>query len=219
MLGELSAAMEAVNELRDKPAGTLRINTSEGAARQLLTPVVLEFLRRYPEMKVELVSEPRFIDIVKEGFDAGIRPLEAVPRDMVAVPCGPRQRMAVVGSPGYFAEHPRPKVPADLRTHRCIRIRKKRGGLYAWEFERRGEELAIDVDGPLTLDASSLILEAALQGAGLAYLPELELEPYLASGEPGRWAVRRSPSTPARTEMPESGGRGPRADRRPPQIE
>jgi DNA-binding transcriptional LysR family regulator len=182
-LAELSAAMESVNEFRDTPTGTLRITTSEGAARQVLTPMVLEFMKRHPDMKVELVVESRFVDIVKEGFDAGIRLLEAVPHDMVAVPCGPKQRAAVVGSPLYFKANRRPKVPADLRAHRCIRTRKRNGGLYAWEFERRGEELEVEVDGPLTLDTLALVVEAALNGAGLAYLNEWDVQSHLASGK------------------------------------
>lgn len=182
-LTELSAAMESVNEFRDTPTGTLRITASEGAARQLFKPVVLEFMRRYPDMKVELVADSRFVDIMKEGFDAGIRLLEAVPHDMVAVPYGPRQRAAVVGSPRYFKANPRPTVPADLHAHSCIRLRKRNGGLYAWEFERHGEELAVEVDGPLTLDTLSLVIEATLSGAGLAYLFEWEVRSYLASGK------------------------------------
>ncbi|WPB82206.1 LysR substrate-binding domain-containing protein [Archangium violaceum] len=182
-LSELSAAMESVNEFRDTPTGTLRITTSESGARQVLTPIVLEFMKRHPDMKVELLVESRFVDIVKEGYDAGIRLIEAVPQDMVAVPCGPRQRAAVVGSPRYFKANRRPKVPAELREHRCIRLRKKNGGLYAWEFERRGEELEIEVDGPLTLDTLSLVLESALKGVGLAYLSEWDVQPYLASGK------------------------------------
>lgn len=182
-LAELSAAMETVNAFRDTPAGTLRITTSEGAARQVLTPVVLEFMKRYPDMRVELVVESRFVDIVKDGFDAGLRLFEAVPQDMVAVPCGPRQRSVVVGSPRYFKANPRPKVPADLRAHRCIRTRKRNGGIYAWEFERRGEELEIEVDGPLTLDTLSLVIEAAMNGAGLAYLSEWDVRSALASGK------------------------------------
>lgn len=181
-LAEISAAMESVNEFRDTPTGTLRLTASEGAARQLFTPVVLEFMRRYPDMKVEIVVESRFVDIVKEGFDAGIRLLEAAPQDMVAVPWGPKQRAVVVGSPRYFKANPPPKAPADLLEHRCIRLRKKNGGLYAWEFERHGEELAVEVDGPLTLDTLSLVIEAALSGAGLAYLFEWDVRSYLASG-------------------------------------
>ncbi|WP_224365606.1 LysR substrate-binding domain-containing protein [Hyalangium versicolor] len=182
-LDELSAAMESVNEFRDTPTGTLRITASEGSARQLFTPVVLEFMRRYPDMKVELAVESRFVDIVKEGFDAGIRLIEAVPQDMVAVPWGPKQRAAVVGSPRYFRANPPPKAPADLHEHRCIRLRKKNGGLYAWEFERHGDEVEIEVDGPLTLDALSLVIEAALNGVGLAYLFESDVRAYLASGK------------------------------------
>jgi DNA-binding transcriptional LysR family regulator len=181
-LGELAAAMESVDEFRDKPAGTLRINTWEGAAQQVLTPIV-EFIRRYPEMRVEIVTESRYVDIVKEGFDAGIRYHEAVPRDMIAVPCGPEQRYAVVGTPGYFKKHPPPQSPGDLRGHRCVRTRKTGGGTYAWEFERRNEVFAVEVDGPLTLDTRALVLEAALRGAGLAYLNEWDVAPYVGSGK------------------------------------
>jgi DNA-binding transcriptional LysR family regulator len=181
-LGELAAAMESVDEFRDKPAGTLRINTWEGAAQQVLTPIV-EFIRRYPEMRVEIVTESRYVDIVKEGFDAGIRYHEAVPRDMIAVPCGPEQRYAVVGTPGYFKKHPPPQSPGDLRGHRCVRTRKTGGGTYAWEFERRNEVFAVEVDGPLTLDTRALVLEAALRGAGLAYLTEWDVAPYVGSGK------------------------------------
>jgi DNA-binding transcriptional LysR family regulator len=182
-LGELAAAMESVDEFRDKPAGTLRINTWEGAAQQVLTPIVLEFIRRHPEMRVEIVTESRYVDIVKEGFDAGIRYQEAVPRDMIAVPCGPEQRYAVVGTPGYFKKHPPPQSPGDLRGHRCVRTRKTGGGTYAWEFERRNEVFAVEVDGPLTLDTRALVLEAALRGAGLAYLNEWDVAPYVVSGK------------------------------------
>lgn len=180
-LRDLSVAFEAVGELRDRPTGTLRINTSEGAARQVLAPVVLRFLERYPDVKVEIAVEPRFVDIVKEGFDAGIRYRDAVPRDMVAVPCGPQQRFAVLAAPAYLRKRPRPRVPADLRTHRCICLRKKGGGLYAWEFERRGEEVAVDVDGPLILDSYLLVVEAVVRGAGLAYLNALEVAPLVAA--------------------------------------
>jgi DNA-binding transcriptional LysR family regulator len=182
-LGELAAAMESVDEFRDKPAGTLRINTWEGAAQQVLTPIVLEFIRRHPEMRVEIVTESRYVDIVKEGFDAGIRYQEAVPQDMIAVPCGPEQRYAVVGTPGYFKKHPPPQSPGDLRGHRCVRTRKTEGGTYAWEFERRSEVFAVEVDGPLTLDTRALVLEAALRGAGLAYLNEWDVAPYVGSGK------------------------------------
>jgi DNA-binding transcriptional LysR family regulator len=169
-LSEIRDAVEAINSLRDTPTGLLRINTSVGAARQILQPIIFEYLRRYPRMKVDIVTEGRLVDIVLDGFDAGIRLRESVPQDMVAIPFGPDQRWAVVGSPEYFQSNPAPETPADIVRHRCIRSRLPSGTIYRWEFARRGEEAAIDVQGPLTLDEPSLILEAACSGLGLAYL-------------------------------------------------
>jgi DNA-binding transcriptional LysR family regulator len=181
-LGDIRGAMAAANSLRTTPAGTLRINTSAGAARMMLTPIILEYLRRYPEMKVDIVTEGRLVDIVVDGFDAGVRLAESVPQDMIAVPIGGDQRFAVVGSPGYFEGRRTPRVPQDLLAHRCIRARLPSGALYRWEFERHGEAMAIDVDGPLTLDESTLILEAVRAGVGLAYLTEWNVAADLAAG-------------------------------------
>jgi len=167
---EIRGAMEAVNVHRDTPAGTLRINTSVGAARMILTPLILEYLRRYPEMKVDLVTEGRLIDIVVDGYDAGIRIQEAVPRDMIAVPIGGPVRSIVVGSPAYFAGRTLPQTPGDLMSHQCIRARMASGAIYRWEFERRGETLEIDVPGALALDEMTLMLEAVRAGVGLSYL-------------------------------------------------
>jgi DNA-binding transcriptional LysR family regulator len=181
-LREISAAMEAVNELRDTPTGTLRINTSEGAAQMVMTPIVIEFLKRYPDMKVEIVTEERLVDIVADGFDAGIRLAESLPQDMIAVPCSPPLRFAVVGSPSYFATRAKPRVPADLAAHHCIRIRFPSGAIYKWDFEKRGEEMAVDVTGSLTLDNHHLIIEAALQGVGLAWTSEFAVAADIAAG-------------------------------------
>jgi DNA-binding transcriptional LysR family regulator len=181
-LREISAAMEAVDELRDSPTGTLRINTSEGAAEMVMTPIVIDFLKRYEDMKVELVTEGRLIDIVAEGFDAGIRLAESVPQDMIAVPCSPPLRFAVVGSPSYFATRAKPLSPADLAAHNCIRTRFPSGAIYKWEFEKRGEEVEIDVAGSLTLDSHHLIREAAVQGVGLAWTSEFAVAPDIAAG-------------------------------------
>ena len=181
-LREIAEAMEGVNRFRDTPTGTLRINTSAGAARMVLSPIVLRFLQRYPDMRVDLVTEDRLVDIVAEGFDAGIRLGELVPQDMIAVPCTPELRFVVVGSPDYFRDHPRPKTPADLLTHTCIRTRVPAGAPYRWEFERRGETLNVEVDGPLMLDQSSLMINAALAGMGLAYVSEWEALAELSDG-------------------------------------
>lgn len=176
-LREIAGAMESVNDFRNTPAGVLRINASEPAAQLLFVPVVLPFLDAHPDMQLDLVVDGRFVDIVADGFDAGIRLREAVPRDMVAVPFGPPQRFAVVGSPKYFTRRERPRAPSDLMRHECVRTRLPSGGLLRWQFERRGEELTIDVRGSLTLLGSpSLALEAALNGLGLAYLPQSAVE-------------------------------------------
>jgi DNA-binding transcriptional LysR family regulator len=181
-LGDIRNAMVAATSRRAQPLGTLRLNTSAGAARQILTPVILEYLRRHPEMKIDIVTEGRLVDIVVDGFDAGIRLAETVPQDMIAVPFGPEQRLIVVGAPSYLAGRELPRVPQDLLAHRCIRARLASGAIWRWEFERHGEAIAIDVDGPLTLDESTLMLEAARAGVGLACLSEWSVAADLAAG-------------------------------------
>jgi DNA-binding transcriptional LysR family regulator len=195
-LREIGAAMEAVNDYRDKPTGTLRINTSEGAARMVLTPMVFEFMRRYPEMKVDIVTEGRLVDIVADGFDAGIRSAETLPQDMIAVPCSPPLRFAVVGSPAYFASHKKPHVPADLLAHHCIRSRYASGAIYKWEFEKHGQEQEIDVKGSLTLDHHNLMIEAALEGVGLAWCSEWAVAGHIADGRLIRVLGDWSPAYP-----------------------
>lgn len=171
-VGAINHAMETVNSHRDKPAGTLRINSSVGAARRILSPIILEFVHLYPEMQVDLVTEDRPIDIVAEGFDAGIRPGDTVPGDMIAVHLEPMQGFAVVGSPAYFEGNAAPETPQDLLHHTCIRARMPSGSMYRWEFEQDGRVITLDVPGQLTLDDASLTLEAVLAGTGLAYLAE-----------------------------------------------
>jgi DNA-binding transcriptional LysR family regulator len=195
-LSDIRGAMEAVNRHRDTPAGTLRLNTSAGAARRILTPIVLEYLRRYPEMKVDLVTEGRLIDIVVDGFDAGIRMAETVPGDMIAVPIGGTLRFAVVAAPAYFADRPPPQTPGDLMAHRCIRARMPSGVIYRWEFERRGEALALDVPGPIILDEPTLMIEAALAGLGVAYLSEWSVLADIAAGRLVRVLEDWTPSFP-----------------------
>lgn len=180
-LSTIRDAIEQAGSFRDTPSGTLRINTSAGAIRQVM-PVFIAFLKRYPEMKLDIVTEGRLIDIVVEGFDAGIRLAEIVPQDMIAVPFGDRQRFAVVGSPAYFSQHKPPRSPADLNAHRCIRSRMPSGSIYQWEFERHGETVRIDGDGALTLDNPELMLEAARAGLGLTYLTEWNVDADLAAG-------------------------------------
>ncbi|MFL9903017.1 LysR family transcriptional regulator [Paraburkholderia fungorum] len=180
-LSTIRVAIEQAGSYRDTPAGTLRINASTGAARQVM-PLLLDYLRRYPEMKLDLVTEGRMIDIVVEGFDAGIRLAESVPQDMIAVPFNEPQRFAVVGSPAYFADHPKPRTPDDLRAHRCIRLRMPSGRIYHWEFERRGQAASVDVQGMLTLDEPLLVMQAAREGFGLAYMTEWNVAADLEAG-------------------------------------
>jgi DNA-binding transcriptional LysR family regulator len=181
-LRDIADAMDVVNQFRDTPTGTLRINVSLGAARMVLTPIVLRFLERYPDMHVDLVSNDRMMDIVAEGFDAGIRQRDAVPQDMIAVPCTPDLRFAVVGSPAYFRHREKPASPGDLMSHTCIRARLPTGTPYRWEFEKHGEAVTVDVPGPLTLSQWDLMVEAALQGVGLAYASEWTVAEHIASG-------------------------------------
>jgi DNA-binding transcriptional LysR family regulator len=181
-LSDIHAAMEATSSRRGRPAGTLRLNSPVEAARAILVPTVLEFQRRYPEVKVDIVTEAQLIDIVAKGFDAGIRTRDTVPRDMIAVPFGPALRFVVVGSPAYLRDHPAPAKPGDLMAHRCIRARWPSGRLYRWEFAKRGRALTIDAPGSLTLDEATLMRDAALADAGLAYMWEPRVRDDLASG-------------------------------------
>jgi DNA-binding transcriptional LysR family regulator len=151
------------------PSGALRINASVTAALQMW-PIFEEYMRRYPAVTVDVATDGRFVDIVLKGFDAGVRIAESVPKDMIAIPIGPQQSFAVVGSADYFRKYPKPKSPADLKGHRCIRMRLPNGSIGRWEFERRGERFLVDVDGTLTLDEPALLHKAVLAGLGLAYL-------------------------------------------------
>ena len=182
-VGAINHAVETVNTHRDKPVGSLRINSSVGAARRILSRIILEFVRRYPDMQVDLVTEDRPIDIVAEGFDAGVRPGDTVPADMIAVHLEPIQGSAVVGSPAYFAGRAAPETPQDLLRHTCIRARMPSGKMYRWEFEQDGRDFTLDVPGQLTLDDASLMLEAALAGTGLAYLADWWIDKSVREGK------------------------------------
>jgi DNA-binding transcriptional LysR family regulator len=180
---EISAEVAALGELRDKPAGAIRLTSTENAAEAILWPVLRKTLRDYPDIKVEIVIDYGLTDIVAERFDAGVRPGGNVAKGMIAMPIGPEMRMAVVGSPEYFARRPPPKKPQDLTGHDCINLRlPTHGGLYAWEFEKSGRELRVRVEGQLVFNTAALILKAAADGFGLAYLTEQQVEPHLASG-------------------------------------
>ena len=182
-LDEIDAELAALGDLRDRPAGTIRITAHDHAMRTVLWPALQRFLPAYPEVKVEVALDVSLIDIVAGRFDAGIRTGEMVDKDMVAVRIGPDMRSAVVGAPSYVAERGRPKTPQDLTGHACINLRlPTRGGLYAWEFEKAGREVQVRVEGQLTFNETAPMLDAALAGFGLAYLPEDSVQGHLADG-------------------------------------
>ncbi len=181
-LRELDAALEAVDDFRGGPSGTIRINTSNIVIRRLLENAVPTFLGRYPDVALDLVSDGRLVDIVADGFDAGIRLRESVPQDMIAIPFGGPARFVTVASPDYIATRGVPLTPQELSRHDCIRLRMPSGKLYRWEFERRGEETVVDVSGPLTLDDTELMADAAASGLGIAYVPQHVAQDYLRQG-------------------------------------
>jgi DNA-binding transcriptional LysR family regulator len=193
---EIADAVETVNRFRDTPAGLLRLNTSEEAAARML-PLILGFMARYPDMRVDLVAEGRMIDIVASGFDAGFRSADTVPEDMVAIPLGEEEGWAVVATPAYFQAHGLPRVPADLLHHDCIRARLPSGTIYRWEFTPRGgEEIRIDVPGRLTLGSHVLCLNAARAGAGIAYVSLRDVAADLAEGRLARVLADWTPPSP-----------------------
>ena len=180
---EIEAEIDALCELRDKPAGTIRITAGEHAVNTILWPKLGKFLREYRDIKVEISIDHSFTDIVAQRYDAGVRSGEQVAKDMVAVRIGPDMRMAVIGTPSYFAKRSPPKKPQDLTHHNCINLRlPTHGALYVWEFEKAGRELKVRVDGQLVFNGTGLMLNAALAGFGLAYVPEDLAQPHVAAG-------------------------------------
>jgi DNA-binding transcriptional LysR family regulator len=180
----IETELAALNALREKPAGTIRITAGDHAANQILWPAIARLLPDYPDIKVEIFVDNGLTDIVAERYDAGVRLGEQVAKDMIAVRIGPNLRMVVVGAPSYFAGRKRPQTPQDLTAHNCINIRMPTyGGLYVWEFEKEGHELKVRVDGQLIFNSSALRLSAVLAGMGLAYLFEDQIEAYLADGQ------------------------------------
>jgi DNA-binding transcriptional LysR family regulator len=180
---EIEAELEALSELREKPAGTIRITAGEHAADTILLPKLAKFLPEYPDITVEITIDYGLTDIVAQRYDAGVRNGEQVAKDMIAVRIGPDMRMAVVGAPSYFAKQSPPKKPQDLTDHNCINLRLPTyGGLYAWEFEKGGRELRVRVEGQLVLNGTTQMLNAALAGFGLAYVPEDLAQPHVAAG-------------------------------------
>ena len=180
---EIETEIAALSELREKPAGSIRISAGEHAANSVLWPALKKLMRAYPDINVEIVVDNAMTDIVAERYDAGVRIGEQVAKDMVAVPIGPALRMAVVAAPQYFTDRAKPLAPADLTDHLCINFRlPTHGGLYAWEFEKDGRALRVRVEGRLAFNAGALRLDAALAGMGLAYMPEDMAQPHLAKG-------------------------------------
>jgi DNA-binding transcriptional LysR family regulator len=180
---EIEAELAALRELRAKPAGTIRITATEFAIDTVLLPKLAPLLRDYPDIKVETIVDYGLTDIVAGQYDAGVRSGEQFAKDMIAVRIGPDMRMAVVGSPGYFRRRPEPKKPQDLIGHNCINLRlPTHGSLYAWEFEKGSRELRVRVEGQWTFNGTAQLLNAALAGCGLAYVPEGLVEPHVAKG-------------------------------------
>jgi DNA-binding transcriptional LysR family regulator len=180
---QIDSELSALSELREKPAGNIRITIGEHAAETILWPALAKLLPRYPDIKVELAIDYGLTNIVAERYDAGVRLGEQVAKDMIAVRIGPDFAMAVVGTPAYFERKPAPKKPQDLTAHDCINIRLPTyGGIYAWEFEKRGRELKVRVDGQLVFNNIGLRLNAVMAGLGLAYLPEDQVRKQLADG-------------------------------------
>lgn len=179
---DIRGAMDAARSQQSKPSGMLRINTFATAARELLAPLVLEYLRRYPDVHVDVVTEGRLVDIVADGFDFGVRMADLVPTDMIAIPLGKPQRHAIVASPAYLKQHGRPRVPADLLRHRCVRVRLPNGSLFRWELRKRGQVAQVDVKGPITLDEASLSRIAVLDGIGLGFFMEPDVRGDVEAG-------------------------------------
>lgn len=194
---EIESALASLNELREKPAGTIRVTAGEHPALTVLQPALAKFLPQYPDIKIEIIVDYGLTDIVQEGYDAGVRLGEQVARDMIATRIGPDMRMAVVGAPSYFDRHPLPSMPQELTAHNCINIRLPTyGGLFPWDLERDGREVNVRVEGQLIFNNIGLRLSSALQGLGLAYLPEDQALPFISDGRLIRVLESWCPSFP-----------------------
>ena len=180
---EIEAGLNALTELREQPAGTIRITAGEHPAYTVLSPALAKLLPSYPDIKVEICVDYGLTDIVDQRYDAGVRLSEQVAKDMIAVRIGPDMRMAVVGAPSYFEKRPTPRTPQDLTEHNCINLRLPTyGELYAWEFEKGKRELKVRVDGQLVFNNIRQRLDAALAGLGVAYMPQDVAQPHIARG-------------------------------------
>jgi DNA-binding transcriptional LysR family regulator len=194
---EIEAELAALSEMRDKPAGTVRITTSDHAADTILLPKLAPLLLEYPDVKVEINTDYGLVDIVAQRFDAGVRLGAQVAKDMIAMRIGPDMRMAVVGSPSYFAKHSPPLMPQELTGHTCINVRLPTyGGLYVWEFQQGGQELNVRVEGQLVVNGINQMVKAALAGLGLAFTLEDVVQEQIAEGRLVRVLEDWCPSFP-----------------------
>ena len=195
---DIEYEIASLSGMRDKPAGTVRITAVEHAAETLLWPRLAPVLQDYPDINIEIISEYGLKDIVAERYDAGVRLGEQVDKDMISVPLAADSRFAVVGSPAYFADKPLPLTPRDLNAHSCIRLRlPTHGGFYAWEFYQHSSEIKVRVNGRGTFSTINMMLQAALDGIGLAYLPEDSVEALLEKGQLIRVLADWCPPRPA----------------------
>ena len=178
----IQKAMETARSQQEAPSGTLRINAFATAAREIMAPLVLTYLERYPQVHIDIVTEGRLVDVVAAGFDLGVRAKDLVPSDAIAIPLGRERRIAVAASPAFFECRRIPKVPQDLISYPCLRARLPNGALLRWRFAKGGEELQLDVDGPVTLDEASLTRIAAMNGVGIGYFMEADVREDIAAG-------------------------------------
>lgn len=196
-LKEIYQALDAVRSEQETPAGTLRINAFATAAREIIEPLVIEFLRRFPDVHIDLVTEGNFVDIVAEGFDFGVRSENRVPADMIAIPLGPSRRYAVVASPAYLEGRERPRIPGDLLKHACVCTRLPNGAMFRWQFKDDDELLQVDVRGPITLDEATLARTAVLNSVGIGFFMESDVLDDIESGRLVRlleeWTPRIAP--------------------------
>ena len=181
-LEDIGKAMNSARSQQETPSGTLRINAFATAAREIMAPLVLVYLQRYPQVHLDIVTEGRLVDVVAAGFDLGVRSSDLVPTDAIAIPLGQIRRMAVAASPTFFEGRPIPQMPQDLLTYPCVRVRLPNGALFRWRFEKNGEELQIEVDGPITLDEASLARIAVTNGVGIGYFMESDVREDIAAG-------------------------------------
>ncbi|SFP17412.1 transcriptional regulator, LysR family [Cohaesibacter marisflavi] len=196
VMEELKNALEDVSSIGNKPSGTIRISAAESAGKLLINGFLPDFLKAYPEIHVEIVDDTRFIDIVAEGYDAGMRILDDIPQDMVAIRLTKDFQFMAVASPQYLSVHDAPQKPQDLFDHQCIRFRFRSGALYPWDLVRHGQSSDINVNGPMTLGNSNLMVDAALAGIGIAWAPEYLVVPHLQSGRLVQLLKEWSPTFP-----------------------